>query len=259
MPGPKPIPSNEEENAWGEEVLLFVPSPESAAWEAEYVVNSAQWVLARPHRNLVKILEADMRGRRPYVACECCHGFRLVDGLRRRGSFSAKEVFILGDQLVAAVDHAVTQGIPFLDFSSLAVSVSFHKPMTADRLIATAALPVNEWPLFDLKVAPRGLKTTRGFLGDSGAPARTRPVSPALASGGTSGYLRDFACTLHELLGGMHGRHRTSNRSTPPLVALSEKGNHLLQCALRMPPDEAIPSARALLDGLLASNGSFRR
>ena len=132
----------------------------------------------------------------------------LLELLRRRSALPVEETCRLLDELPALLDDAERQGdLPTARLLS-AVRVLFESDTQPD----CAGRPVSEWPAFHLDlIVDETQGETAGQVDspDADAPAR-------------------FAALLYELVGGPH----RGDGARPPLAALGEPANRILQRAL---------------------------
>ncbi len=171
-------------------------------------------------------------------------GFSLAALLRQRGKIPPSETRLLLFLLAALVDDAIADAWP-VQLSPAGIHVRFPSDgegtVAADARALLAA-PLEDWPPFDLEIAPASADQDRGDgLGD---PARVEALANTL--------LRGFAALAYELLSGSAPAASASG-GFRPLAELPEASNALIREALDPAVAPAYPSAAAFAIALAAS------
>lgn len=196
---------------------------------------------AAPHPGLIEALTFDETHGHWFVASEWVDGFTLVDLLRHRGCLGLPDALRLLAPASDAAAHGRANGLHRLELAPHQILV--HLPTTLDDSPDRAILdlPLAKWPRFSLKIdalaPPHG---TGDCAVNSGSLTLVSPGSSPTRTLFTleDGYVRPLGALLYELLSGTpppagHG----SKRELPPLPALGEQANKLLQRALSPQPD----------------------
>ena len=238
-----------EDRKRGGEVVVHVFGPDELSEEVDFALRIADFVIARPHENILRAIEAAGDVPRRYVAYERVHGFRLLDVLRRRRKIPLGEALSFLTQMAGALDHAVQARIPGLDFQLASVRLSFDASVPVSQFETLPAAAISQWPSFHLKIPLFGSYPQTHFPGPTDAGG-DEPEARTLLQ---AAYLRSLAASAYELLGGTPQRPGANRRSLPPVAALSETGNRALRQVMTMDDLPPFPSATEFVAALRSS------
>jgi hypothetical protein len=183
--------------------------------------------LSHPHLTRVHSFDA----ARGLLVQEWVQGVSLLDLLRRRRELGLGEALSLLARLPATLDFLAREAVPPPRPLLGKLYVELPEGVVADSV---AAIPVDRWPAFRLKLNPLSL---RGKLSgpDTDETTHTVIVDPRQPTDIQDGYgPRELALLLYELLGGR--TREVDSRRYVPLGALGEAGNAVLRRELLAMP-----------------------
>ena len=201
---------------------------------------------AHPHPGLRTPIASTRGAHGLLVAIPWVEGFTLLDLLKERGSLAPSEVLRLAEPLARAADHAAARQIAGLDFAKGQIVAHFPGGLSGDARGRVLALPVDEWPAFEIKAGTLSLGELDADSGGSLASMDT--LAPATGPAAALAPVRSLAALACEMLGA------SGTGAFAPIARLSESANAVLRRGLT--EDRAFPNAAAFVEALRAAVGS---
>ncbi len=210
---------------------------------------------AAPHPRLIEAVAFDEARGYWFAASEWVQGFTVVDLLRHRGCLEPSEALSLITQAAAAAVHARANSLRRLELAPHQILIGLPATFNVDPARGVRTIldqPLARWPRFGLKID--ALALPHGGRGGAAMDASSLTLVPSgnVTREPTIGYIHALDALLYELLSGTPPFSEASGRrEIPPLPALGEEANALLQCALYPRPD--FRSEQEFIDALLAA------
>jgi hypothetical protein len=195
----------------------------------EQLENTIRHLQCLPHPHLARVYQFDaLRG---LIVQEWVQGISLLDLLRRRRELSLGEALTLLARLPAALDFLAREAVPIPRPLLGKLFVEFTGTTAAETV---AAMQVDRWPAFVLKLNPLSLRHLLSSA-DTDETTHTVIVDPRQSTDIQEGYgPRELALLLYELLGGRI--REVDSRRYVPLGSLGEAGNVVLRRELLSMP-----------------------
>ena len=249
-------------------VKILRPDLGLGRMEFDHLKGDLRRLRSAPHPRLIEVFALDQARGYRFVASEWVNGFILVDLLRHRGRLELLEAFHLLAHASDAAAHGSANALHRLELTPRQIFVHFPAAFDGDRNRAVRAIldrPLARWPEFGLKI-------------DALAPARETGRTPTWAGARTlvpaarepgrdtqssirglleGSYFYALGSLLYEMLGAtLPPSGEDTARDLPPLPALNEEANGLLERALSANP--GFRDEREFFDALLAASGLTR-
>ena len=213
-----------------------------------------------PHPHLIETFLLERIHGYKFSVTEWVHGFPLASLLRLRGGLTLSEAFRLLGQAAEAATHCSAHRLHRLDLSPDKTLVGFPAASEDDpapEAVALARGGLDQWPTFQLKFdALSPAYEARGSVAQNGAgstpQAAGRDTSASIRSAAEGGYFHALVRLVHALLG-VEPPSPEVARALPPLDALNETGNAVLQRAFSANPGFA--SENEFFHALLKASG----
>jgi TPR repeat protein/serine/threonine protein kinase len=186
-----------------------------------------------PHPHFVNIVTAETTDDGLAIVQEYIKGFSLFELMESRRRLLPTDALPILRQLASAVDYAASCGVRGLNLDEKHVFVHFPDSSGDEPFPDLRALPVNQWPRYEIKADVISLVETGTMI--PGLPPHTREWEVAA--------LAALAC---ELLGGQRGHEFT------PIPQLNAAANHVLFSACTTAG--AFPGGEALVEALRESS-----
>jgi hypothetical protein len=211
-----------------------------------YLLNTIRHLQCLPHPLLARVYSFDAFSG--LLVQEWVNGISLLDLLRRRRELQMREALHLLTTLPATLDFLAREAVPIPRPLLSKLFIEFADEGVADSV---AAMPLDRWPPFQLKLNPLSLRGLIREPADEDSTA-TVVVDPRSPTDIQEGYgPRELALLLYELLGGRI--REVDGRRYSPLSSLGEAGNAVLRRELLAMPHA---DCESLWRELLRSQGA---